>query len=136
MFFGMKAVENLSGLREKVPSPLPNPARTIAQHHLTLRFSETAATGLALYARDKVREVGAGIQSRGAFNGGRIGDRSRVAHRFAFRIARFCRPDGDQLGFPGFGRAVGLLAGAIATSWVRMGTPVPSMPRYMVGTTS
>jgi hypothetical protein len=32
----------------------------------------------------------------------------------AFRIARFRRPDGDELGFAGFGRAVGLLARAIS----------------------
>src|SRR5260221_6527599 len=86
----------------------------MAQHHRTLSFAETTTAGLALYARREVREVGTGIQSRGAFNRGRISDRSWVAHGLAFLIARFRRPDGDQLGFAGFGRAVGLLARTIS----------------------
>jgi len=34
-----------------------------------------------------------------------------------FLVARFRRPDGDQLGFAGFGRAVGLLARTISDFW-------------------
>src|SRR5207249_6381962 len=67
MFFGMKAIENLSGWREQFGSRVPNPGRAIAQHHLTQGFGETAAAGLALYARGKIRQVGAGIRSGGAF---------------------------------------------------------------------
>src|SRR5438094_6083863 len=84
MFFGMKAIENLSGLREQFGSRVPNPGRAIAQHHLTQGFGETAAAGLALYARGKIRQVGAGIRSGGAFNRTRIADRSWIAHGFAF----------------------------------------------------
>lgn len=47
MFFGMKAIENLSGLREQFATCVPNPARAIAQHRLTPGFRETAAAGLA-----------------------------------------------------------------------------------------
>src|SRR2546429_7365623 len=96
MFFGMKAIENLSGLREQFGSRVPNPGRAIAQHHLTQGFGETAAAGLALYARGKIRQVGAGIRSGGAFQRTRIADRSWIAHGFAFPISRFRRPDRDR----------------------------------------
>jgi|SRR5215469_3072525 len=57
--------------------------------------------------------MGAGVRWGRAFNRGRIGDGSWIAHRFAFLIARFGRPNGDELGFASFSRAVGLLARAI-----------------------
>ncbi len=57
-------------------------------HHLTRSFGETTAAGLALYPRREVREVGTGIQSRCAFNGGRISDRSWVAHGLALVNSR------------------------------------------------
>jgi len=76
-------------------------------------LGETAAVCLALDARCEVRQVGASIQSGCTFNRGRIGNRSWIAYRFAFPIPRFRRPDGDQLGFAGFGRSVRLLARAI-----------------------
>src|SRR5947207_4965270 len=50
MFFGMKAIENLSGWREQFGSRVPNPRRASAQHHLPQRFGETHAAGVALYA--------------------------------------------------------------------------------------
>src|SRR5256884_5578262 len=96
MFFGMKAIENLSGWREQFGSRVPNPGRAIAQTHLTQGFGETAAAGLALYARGKIRQVGAGIRSGGAFQRTRIADRSWIAHGFAFPISRFRRPDRDR----------------------------------------
>src|SRR5260370_30090023 len=85
----------------------------MAQHHRALSFGETTTVGLPQYALSEVGKVRAGIQSSRAFNRGRIGHRSRIAHRPAFLITRFCGPDGDQLGFAVFGRAVGLLARAI-----------------------
>jgi hypothetical protein len=38
MLFGMKAIENLSGLREQFATGVPNPGRAIAQHRLTPGF--------------------------------------------------------------------------------------------------
>src|SRR5206468_11379752 len=55
MFFGMKAIVNLTVLLEQFGSRVPNPCRAIALLHLTHTFSETAAAGRALYARGKIR---------------------------------------------------------------------------------
>ena len=57
----MKAVENLSGLREQFRSRVPNPNGAVAQYGLTRRFGETAAACLPLHARGKVRQIGASV---------------------------------------------------------------------------
>jgi hypothetical protein len=109
----MKAVENLCGLREEFRSRIPDPSGSIAQDHRTDGFAETTTRRFALDARREVRQVRAGVRRGCAFHACRIGDRPRIAHRCAFLIARFGRPNGDQLGFASFRRAVGLLARAL-----------------------
>src|SRR5207237_8602280 len=99
MFFGMKAIENLSGWREQFGSRVPNPGRAIAQHHLTQGFGETAAAGLARYARGKIRQVGAGIRSGGAVHRTRIAERLWNPHGLAFTLAPTPRPDVARLGY-------------------------------------
>jgi hypothetical protein len=53
------------------------------------------------------------IRRSGTFDGSRIGDRSRIAHRLTFGIAGFSRPHGDDLGLAGFGGTIRLLTRAI-----------------------
>lgn len=98
---------------EQFRGGVPDPGHTIGQHDLTGSLGETATGCLPEYTLSELRQHRTGIQSSRAFNGGRIGDRSRIAHGFALLIARFGSPDSDQFGFAGLGGAIGLLAGAL-----------------------
>ncbi len=86
--------------------------------------------------RSRGRIVGTGVQRSGAFDCSRISDRSWVPHRLALLIPRFRSPHRDDLGLAGFAEPSGCLPARPATSAGRIGTPVPSIPRYMVGATS
>src|SRR5215469_7142503 len=110
-FFGVVPIENLSGLGKQFLSRVPDPGRAIAQHHATGGLGETSPRGFAQNTLGEVGTVGAGVGSRGAFNGGRIGDGSGISHRLALLIARFRGPYGDEFGLASFGGAIGLLAG-------------------------
>jgi hypothetical protein len=76
----MKAVEDLNGLREQLRGGVPDPSRTIAQYDAAGSFGEATACSFAQYALSELAPVGTGIQSGGAFDGGRIGDRSWIPH--------------------------------------------------------
>jgi hypothetical protein len=122
--YAPKTSHTLVALQEDRPGKT-KPAR-VARNCMNgkQKVALSGVLALALYARREVREIGAGIQSGCAFNRSRIGDRSWVTHRFVFLIPRFCRPDGDPLGFAGLAEPSACLPARSAISWVRIGTPV------------
>lgn len=135
-FLGMVAVENLNCTGKQFLGRVPNPQRTIPQHHGSGGLREASPRRFAQRAGGEVGGLGIGVPSGGTLDRGRVGDGSRISHGLALFVPRFGTPHGDEFGLPGLGRTIGLLPARPATSAVRMGTPVPSMPKYIVGATS
>ena len=74
--------------------------------------SKPRRAGLAHDARRKLARHLVGVPLRRALDGGRVGDRARVADRRALLVAPLGAPDGDELDLARLRRAVGLLARA------------------------
>src|ERR1019366_2687857 len=107
-FFGMISVENLDGLRKQFLGGVPDPARTIPQYRASGRLGEASPCRFSQHTLGEIGSVEAGVQSGGAFDGGRISDRSWVSHRRTLLIPRFRGVHGDDLGLASFGRAIRL----------------------------
>ena len=82
----------------------------LAEHDPAGRMIEAAADGFALDPCRKLAWRVVGIFLRRALDRGRVTDRPWIAHRYAFLVAFFSAPDGDQLDLARLGRAIGLLA--------------------------
>src|SRR6516165_7095661 len=78
VLFGMKPAENLSRIGKQLGRGVPDPSRTVTQHHAPGRFEETAPGRLPQDTRREVREFGAGVRGGGACDRRRIGNRSGV----------------------------------------------------------
>ena len=84
------------------------------------RALEAAPRGLTLDARRELARRRVSVFVRRAFDRSRVGDRAGVAHGRAFFVPLFDEPSG-------------CLPGRSTNSFLRTGTPVPSIPRYSVG---
>ena len=61
MLFGMKAVDDLHGLRKLIFGDVPDPRSAVAEHDLTGRLVEAAAQGLASDALGERRTFGSDV---------------------------------------------------------------------------
>ena len=61
VLFGMKAVDDLHGLRKLIFRDVPDPRSAVAEHDLTGRLIETTSPGLACDARGERRTLGSGV---------------------------------------------------------------------------
>src|ERR1700728_573940 len=101
--FDVEPVQDLNGLWKQLRSGVPDPGRAIAQHRASGSLSDTSARCFTQHTFGEVGSFEAGVRSGGAFDAGRIGDRSRVPHRLTLLIPRFGSPHSDDLGLAGFG---------------------------------
>jgi hypothetical protein len=86
VLFGMKAVDDLHGLRKLIFRDIPDPRSAVAEHDLVERLLEATTQGLASDALGERRTFGSGIQRGSAFQGRRVADRSFIADGRAFCI--------------------------------------------------
>ena len=97
-------------LEGTVPWRCFSPGRAIAQYYAARRFGETSPRRLSHTRSAKGDRWGLVSETSGAFNPGRIGDRSWVPHGLVLLIPRFRGPHGDHLGLTSFGGTIRLLA--------------------------
>ncbi len=110
MPLGVVEVADLEGAGDVLVGKVPGPRGALAEHDAALGLVEAAPWCLTLDTRGAHRGGLVRVTRGRALDGGRVGDRPRVAYGRAFVVAAFGAPDRDQLDLSGVGRAVGLLA--------------------------
>ena len=135
-FFDVVPIQDLNGLGKQLPGGVPDPGGTIAEQHATWRFGEAAPSRFAQYALGEIGPLRVGILCGGTFNRSRIGDRSRIPLGFPWSSRDSAVQRVTTLASRVFAEPSGCLPARSTTSELRMGTPVPSSPRYTVGATS
>ena len=132
LLLGVIQINDLNRLGELFGSHVPDPGGPVAHNHLTLGQPKAPALGLTAYPPGERRQVGIGVSGGGTFDRRRVADRARVAPRPALRVEGFRRPERDQLDLARPDPS-GCLPARPSVSPGRTGTPVPSMPRTIVG---
>ncbi len=112
LLLGVPEIDDLDGTGVVLRGDAPDPACSITQDHAARSEREAAPLGLAPHAPGELGRVRIGVEAGGAFDGGGVGDRARVAHGAVLLIARLGCPDDNELGLASAGGADGLLAGA------------------------
>ena len=106
----MVDVDDLDGVGGILAGPVPDPGGAVAEDDGLRDLIEAAALDFPEHAAGEGRGVGVGVSAGDAFDGGIAGDGIGVAHGQAVFVPGLGRPDDGELGFTGFGGAVGLLA--------------------------
>ena len=135
-FFGMEPIKDLDGARKQFLGCVPDPERTIAQRRASGRFGEASQCCFSQHSLGEVRSCGTGIRYGGAFDGGRISDRSGIRTGLPSSSRDSAVHTVTSLASRVLAELSGCLPARPATSEGRIGTPVPSISRYMVGATS
>ena len=107
VLFGVVDVDDLEGVGG---GPVPDPGGAVAEDDALGDLIEAAASGFTEHAAGKGGGRGVGVAAGDAFDSGIAGDRIRVAHGQAVFVSGLGGPDDGELGFTGFGGAVGLFA--------------------------
>src|SRR5271157_3576191 len=110
MLLHVVTIHNLQGLREQFRGDVPDPRRSVPNHHLARGLQEVPTLRLTLDALGKFRYLGVGIAAGRRLDGRRVADGTRVASGSAFGIPRFRAPNGADLDLPSLGGTIRLLA--------------------------
>ena len=110
VLFGVVDVDDLDGVGGILAGPVPDPGGAVTEDDALGDLIEAAASGFTEHAAGKGGGRGVGVAAGDAFDSGIAGDRIGVAHGQAVFVSGLGGPDDTELGFRGFGGAVGLFA--------------------------
>ena len=132
MLCRVEQVHDLHRLGKVLRGDVPNPLRSVANHHLTFGILKILPRRFALDTAGERRDHFVSFQGARRFNCSTIADRPRIARRKVVRVAPVSAPQRHDSYFAVFCRTVGLLArtsGGFAFANWDAGV---SMPRYRV----